>query len=574
MTVSRKLFGAFGAMLVLAVTLGVVALTMLGSVNHAAVTIANNGVSAETSISTVGQVMNKLRKDQVHYFIVAPDSRSGVQGDITGDISDMAAAFKGYQGATAPEQAGFAGFRKAWNAYVGASVPMFALVAKGDTPAAEKLIGDGGAADVLWDPIKAALTDWQNATTTSVASELSSARSTYSTAKYAVIGLLAFAGLLGSLLAFTIARGLARGIGQVVKAADGIAEGDVEQTVDIKSRDELGSLGRSFSRMIEHLKESASAAERIAGGDLTVEVVPHSERDALGNALAQMVESLRSVLSKVSSASTGMSSATQQMAATSDETGRAVNEIAQAVGDVAQGAEQQARMIETARTSSEETAVAAGEARAVSNEGVQAVNSASESMASVLAASTTISDAIGSLAAKSEQIGGIVDTITGIAGQTNLLALNAAIEAARAGEQGRGFAVVAEEVRKLAEESQQAAASIASLIEEIQTETQNAVAVVADGARRSEDGVAVVEQARDAFERIGASVQDVTSRIGEISETMNEVAAVAEQSSASTEEVSASTQETSASTQEIAASAQELARTAEELETLVGRFRL
>ena len=72
-----------------------------------------------------------------------------------------------------------------------------------------------------------------------------------------------------------------------------------------------------------------------------------------------------------------------------------------------------------------------------------------------------VSDAIGALAAKSEQIGGIVETITGIADQTNLLALNAAIEAARAGEQGRGFAVVAEEVRKLAEESQQAAATIA-----------------------------------------------------------------------------------------------------------------
>jgi methyl-accepting chemotaxis protein len=195
-------------------------------------------------------------------------------------------------------------------------------------------------------------------------------------------------------------------------------------------------------------------------------------------------------------------------------------------------------------------------------------------MQSVRDSSGAVEAAMTSLAQRSEQIGGIVETITGIAGQTNLLALNAAIEAARAGEQGRGFAVVAEEVRKLAEESQQAAASISELITEIQSETQNAVAVVADGARRSEDGVQVVEQARDAFARIGASVDDVTSRIGQISDAMNEVAAVAEQSSASTEQVSASTEETSASTQEIAASAQELARTAEELETLVGRFKV
>ena len=104
-------------------------------------------------------------------------------------------------------------------------------------------------------------------------------------------------------------------------------------------------------------------------------------------------------------------------------------------------------------------------------------------MSAVRESSLQATDAIRGLGAKSEQIGGIVATITGIAEQTNLLALNAAIEAARAGEQGRGFAVVAEEVRKLAEESQSAAASIAGLIAEIQGETAKAVEVVEDGAR-------------------------------------------------------------------------------------------
>jgi methyl-accepting chemotaxis protein len=116
-------------------------------------------------------------------------------------------------------------------------------------------------------------------------------------------------------------------------------------------------------------------------------------------------------------------------------------------------------------------------------------------------------EAIRELGAKSEQIEGIVATITGIAEQTNLLALNAAIEAARAGEQGRGFAVVAEEVRKLAEESQSAAASIAGLIGEIQGETAKAVDVVEAGARQTEDGVATVDEAREAFLALGTSVQ-------------------------------------------------------------------
>src|SRR5213075_2494444 len=115
---------------------------------------------------------------------------------------------------------------------------------------------------------------------------------------------------------------------------------------------------------------------------------------------------------------------------------------------------------------------------------------ATEAIRHVAASSEQVGAAIQDLAERSERIGGIVDTITGIAEQTNLLALNAAIEAARAGEQGRGFAVVAEEVRKLAEESQSAAAQISGLVGEIQTETNKVVEVVTDSAKRTEDGVA------------------------------------------------------------------------------------
>jgi methyl-accepting chemotaxis protein len=231
-------------------------------------------------------------------------------------------------------------------------------------------------------------------------------------------------------------------------------------------------------------------------------------------------------------------------------------------------------MVEAARVATDETARTAEEAGRVSEEGAVASAKASEAMNAIRDSSLAVHSAMSHLAEKSGQIGGIVETITGIAGQTNLLALNAAIEAARAGEQGRGFAVVAEEVRKLAEESQTAAATISSLIEEIQSETGRAVEVVDNGARRSEDGAAIVEQAREAFDRIGETVADVSGRVANIAHSMGEVAAVAEQSSASAEQVSASTEETSASTQEIAASAQELARTAEQLEQLVGRFKV
>jgi methyl-accepting chemotaxis protein len=340
-----------------------------------------------------------------------------------------------------------------------------------------------------------------------------------------------------------------------------------------------------------------TALEAMAEGDLTIEVTPVTPPiekiggDELGQ-IAEAVngirestiasvaaynhtrESLSGLVGRVSATSSALSAASQEMAATSEETGRAVNEIAQAVTDVASGAERQVEMVERARSSSEQTGAAVEQANAVAQQGVAAAEQANESMQALRESTSLVTDAIRTLAAKSEQIGGIVETITNIAGQTNLLALNAAIEAARAGEQGRGFAVVAEEVRKLAEESQTAAASIASLIGEIQSETERTVEIVEDSSGRAEESSATVAAARQAFQEIGTSVDGIRAQIAQIVEATGEVAAVAEQSSSSTEEVSASTEETSASAQQIAASAQQLAGTAEQLNQLVAEFTL
>ena len=191
------------------------------------------------------------------------------------------------------------------------------------------------------------------------------------------------------------------------------------------------------------------------------------------------------------------------------------------------------------------------------------------------------------LGAKSEQIGGIVETITGIAGQTNLLALNAAIEAARAGEQGRGFAVVAEEVRKLAEESQEAAAydrdprrgdpgrDLAGRRRSSRRPPSGPRRAPRPSSRRATPSAASARSVEDMSGRvdsIAAAVQQIAASAEKVQSDMTEVAAVAEQSSASSEQVSASTEETSACAQEIASSAQQLAGTAAELEQLVGRF--
>jgi methyl-accepting chemotaxis protein len=341
----------------------------------------------------------------------------------------------------------------------------------------------------------------------------------------------------------------------------------------------------------------AEGLTALRNGDLTVEAHPvtTSIQGTNGYAIGSLGETFNSMLLKaqgglglynetraelatmiqqISTTSSSVSDASQRVALTSDETGNAIGEIARAVGDVASGAERQVQMVDAAKRSTEETATSAGEARLAAEQGVASAQEATDAIAAVRESSGALVEAMASLSGRSEKIGGIVDTITGIADQTNLLALNAAIEAARAGEQGRGFAVVAEEVRKLAEESQSAAKTIAGLIKEIQGETAHVVEIVEDGAKRTDESARVVVHARDAFIRIGENVSDMTSRIEQILTATSEVAAVAEQASAATQEVSASTEETTASTQEIASSAALLARSAEELDVLVTRFRI
>jgi methyl-accepting chemotaxis protein len=425
------------------------------------------------------------------------------------------------------------------------------------------------------------------------------AEATFTSARTTSIVLLIVALGVGCAIAFLVARGITRIVGDILQRVRSLgdncltdlqvgltkmSEGDlthattpVTTPIERFSNDELGDIAQSVNSM--RLKAGA----------------------AIGGYNASR-ESLTGMIDRVAQTAQSLSASSQQMASTSEEAGRAVGEIAHAVSDVAQGAERQARTAESTRTVADEmssattqgseavqqTASAAETARAAALEGQTAAGRSATAMTAMNQVSAGTISAMEELGEKSERIGGIVDTITGIAGQTNLLALNAAIEAARAGEQGRGFAVVAEQVRKLAEESQDAAASIASLVEEIQGSTAHAVEVIGSGTASIDECVAAAAVTEEAFTQITGSVDDVHGRIEQIAVVMGqitssadrvrddiaEVAAVAEESSASSEQVSASTQETSASTQQVAASAQELARTAEELEALCARFTL
>ena len=605
-TLQARLLLSYGLVVLLMLVLGIFSVTQLGSENAHVNKVAGKIVPATALAGQAAAYMNKYRKDELHYILSTPAERAGsqgVDGDLAGDLTGMAQVFRQYAAeglySDAHDRVLVNNFRTLFYNYVSESSAFRRLADAGQLQQAGQVVG-AGVADNTYTNMKAASAAWVAYEGTLANQAAKASHATYSTAILLTVILLIVAIATAIGIALVISRRVSGGVREVGRAASAIAEGDLQQEIKVNGNDELADMSSEFRAMVSYLGDMAQTAERIAERDLSRQVTPKSDRDQLGVAFARMTTNLREMISEISERTGAVSAASSEMASTSEETGRAISEIASAVNNVAHGAERQVRSVEDVRrltdelvTASElsadnadETARAAERARELARDGVGAAAGATTAIQEVRDSSVRVSEAMQALGAKSDEIGGIVETIAGIAAQTNLLALNAAIEAARAGEHGRGFAVVAEEVRHLAEESQQAAATIGALIEQIQKETREAVEVVGLGAEQTREGVQTVEQTREAFLQIGESVEDMSARVTQIAaairqiaaggaqmrESMESVAAVAESSSASTQQVSASTQQSSASTQEIAASAQQLASTAEELERLVSEF--
>ena len=365
-------------------------------------------------------------------------------------------------------------------------------------------------------------------------------------------------------------------------------------------------LGWFIAKMIANpLVQLVGTVREVAQGNLAIKKIDVVSKDEVGQLAAEfnsMIDNLRGLVKHVAQTSEQVAASSEELTASAEQSAQATTQVAATITEVAEGAVKQANAVDSTASVVEQMSAGiqqvAANANAVSgmadkttsaaSQGDKAVDAAMNQMKSIEKSVSSSAQVVTKLGERSKEIGQIVDAISGIAGQTNLLALNAAIEAARAGEQGRGFAVVAEEVRKLAEQSQEAAKQIAGLISEIQAETESAVVAMNEGTREVKVGSEVVNTAGQAFKEIVSLIGKVSSQIREISAAIQQMASGSQQIVASvrdidrisketagqTQTVSAATEEQSASMEEIAASSQALAKMAEELQNAIRKFRV
>ncbi|AIF50269.1 methyl-accepting chemotaxis protein [Pelosinus sp. UFO1] len=384
----------------------------------------------------------------------------------------------------------------------------------------------------------------------------------YHSLKSSLIILFTLAILL-SFLSWIILKQMLQHLSMIMEFIGYLGDGELRKKLSINASGELGQLANEVNKTIDKMR------------DVTFNLVKHSEHIAASS---------------------------EEMTAGAEQSAQASNQVAVSITEVAQRVNEQLKLVdstvEVVEEISKEIQQVSQKAMIVSesvkrteqaaNDGERSIETAVRQMGVIEEKTYETANVIGELEEKSKQIGQIVEAIAAIAGQTNLLALNAAIEAARAGETGRGFAVVADEVRKLAEQSQEFAKQIATLIAEIQQKTNNAVLFMNEGRKEVNRGSEVVNLAGKSFREIIQMIREISNQIQGISAATQQIMSGAENVvnavqgidkeskiiAEQTETVSAATEEQSASMEEIASASQSLATMAEELQKIIGMFKV
>ena len=422
---------------------------------------------------------------------------------------------------------------------------------------------------------------------------------TSATTIISVVGTL-LAILFGLFISYKTAKSISDPLHRLIGVAREIGDsGDLEHEVGIQRTDEVGELARTFKSMVTYLREMASVSESIAGGDLTVEVRPRSSRDTLGNAFARMIEGLRELVSSVRDSAAQVASGSSQVADASDESAKislnaasAIDEVTSTMHEMTINVHNMVKNTQVQASSVSETSASIDQmvtsiqrvadtakvlldisqrSREEVQSGISTMEKATEGLTRINRSISSSGEIIGALGQRADDIGKIVEVIDDLAEQTNLLALNATIEAARAGEHGLGFAVVADEVRKLAEKSAQSTKEIAELIASIQKEARKAVGNMEKSTGIVNEGITLGTDLNLALRKISTVVTEVYKFAQEIGAATNEQSHGSSQIARATTRLNEITHEINSAVEEQASGAQAVVKAMERMRELVQR---
>jgi methyl-accepting chemotaxis protein len=611
--IGTRIGAGFAVVIAIAMVLGIFAYTRIGTINQASARITGNCLPG---VYLAGQIQNGIRKEfsVVLQYTQAMDqsTMSALDAEMHESRTNNGARRGEYQKLIQDDKgrALFDALVVARNAYV--SVCDEALkYAKAGTNADR-----ARAIDLIDRQVKPAEIRYVEAAAYLVDFNQNLAAQSSKSIDEAVAGAhngvligLAISLLAAVAISLFVVRSITRPLARAVTLVESVSHGDVTQTAEVASNDELGLMLTAMNRMVEHLKtvahdtvvlssgdlsvepQALSAkdavgqslidlkknlqgirriAATIAEGDLSVEVTTRSERDAISPELIRMVQNLRNAADVAVKISDGDLTVRAEARSEKDALGQAlvkmigtlrktVSGVAVAASNVASGSEQMSATAQQLSQGATEQAAAAEESTSSMEEMASSVQQNADNARQTDKIATkaaedarTGGDAVVRTVNAMKQIAEKISIIEEIARKTDLLALNAAVEAARAGEHGKGFAVVASEVRKLAERSQSAAAEI---------------------SRLTVDGVQTAEGAGQLLSKLVPDIQKTAELIREIAASSNEQSTGAAQVNKSIQQLDQVIQQNSAASEEMASTAEQLSSQAEVLQSAIAFFK-
>ena len=390
-----------------------------------------------------------------------------------------------------------------------------------------------------------------------------SANDSFTDTKSTTYILIIFSVLLSIILGYFISQVISKPLNKVVQLVVDISKGDLTQTSDIDTKDEVGVLAKSMNEMVSNLRNMMKGAFHTS------------------DQVAASSEELTASAEQTSKATADISGAIQMVAEGAGSSAASLEESSTELGEVSFSLQQ---MAESSHAIAKSGLHVAEQAKW----GGQVVDKTALQIQTISQSVDKSGEAIQSLDKRSQEIGEITKAITEIANQTNLLALNAAIEAARAGEHGKGFAVVADEVRKLAEQSQHSSTQIAELIKEIQEDMIKSNQSINQVKLDVKEGLGIVSKTEESFKVILESIKDSGDQIEEMVATseqmsdsaqevltnLTDIATIARNATGHSQNVAAATEEQLASMEEITSASNNLSKMASDLQELLGSFKL